>query len=79
MNHLTRHLESQDVLPESQCGFRPGRSTVDMNFATCQLQEKCREQNVGLDSNFVHLTMAFDMVEDYVEVQLPQHLHHHGL
>ncbi|XP_020604539.1 uncharacterized protein LOC110043431 [Orbicella faveolata] len=30
------------VYPESQCGFRAGRSTVDMIFSLHQLQEKCR-------------------------------------
>ena len=32
------------VYPESQCGFRAGRSTVDMIFSLRQLQDKCREQ-----------------------------------
>ena len=31
---------SENNLPEAQCGFRPGRSTVDMIFAMRQLQEK---------------------------------------
>ena len=46
LNHLNAHLE-RDVLPESQCGFCAGRGTADMIFAARQLQEKCREQNVG--------------------------------
>ena len=32
------------ILPESQCGFRSSRSTVDMVFSLRQLQEKCVEQ-----------------------------------
>ena len=33
------------VYSESQCGFRAGRSTIDMIFSVRQLQEKCQEQN----------------------------------
>ena len=61
LNRLTDHLE-QGLLPESQCGFRRGRGTVDMIFAARQLQEKCQEQNVNLYSTFVDLTKAFDTV-----------------
>ena len=31
------------VYPESQCGLRAGRSTVDMIFSPRQLHEKCQE------------------------------------
>ena len=50
------------VLPESQCGFRSSRSTIDMIFSLRQLQEKCREQNKPLHIAFVDLTKAFDTV-----------------
>ena len=50
------------VLPESQCGFRSGRSTIDMIFAARQLQEKCREQHQDLYLAFVDLAIAFDTV-----------------
>ena len=50
------------VYPESQCGFRPGRSTIDMIFSIRQLQEKCREQRQPLFIAFVDLTKAFDLV-----------------
>ena len=50
------------VYPESQCGFRSGRSTIDMVFSVRQVQEKCREQNKPLHMAFVDLTKAFDMV-----------------
>ena len=62
LNRLQDHLETKTLLPESQCGFRRGRGTVDMIFAARQLQEKCREQNVGLYTTFVDLTKAFDTV-----------------
>ena len=53
---------AERVYPESQCGFRAGRSTIDMIFSLRQLQEKCREQNMPLYLAFVDLTKAFDTV-----------------
>ena len=53
---------AERVYPESQCGFRAGRSTVDMVFSLRQLQEKCREQNLPLYIAFIDLTKAFDLV-----------------
>ena len=50
------------IYPESQCGFRSGRSFVDMIFYVRQLQEKCREQQQPLYIAFIDLTKAFDMV-----------------
>ena len=53
---------SEQTLPEAQCGFKPGRSTVDMIFAVRQFQEKCIEQNKTLYSVFIDQTIAFDTV-----------------
>ncbi|KAI8516527.1 hypothetical protein Bbelb_051080 [Branchiostoma belcheri] len=50
------------VYPESQCGFRSERSTIDMIFSLRQLQEKCREQRQPLFIGFIDLTKAFDLV-----------------
>ena len=50
------------IYPESQCGFRAKRSTVDMIFSIRQLQEKCKEQNMPLYVAFIDLTKAFDLV-----------------
>ena len=50
------------VYPESQCGFRAGRSTIDMIFSVRQLQEKCQEQNKPLFLAFLDLKKAFDLV-----------------
>jgi hypothetical protein len=61
LNRLNAHLD-QGLLPESQCGFRKERGTVDMIFAARQLQEKCQEQHVCLYTTFVDLTKAFDTV-----------------
>ena len=61
---LTRLLEhvADLVLPESQCGFRCGCSTIDMIFVARQLEEKCREQHEDLYLTFIDLTKAFDTV-----------------
>ena len=53
---------AEEVYPESQCGFRPGRSTIDMIFSIRQLQERCREQRQPLFIAFIDLTKAFDLV-----------------
>ena len=55
-------LLADRVYPESQCGFRSERSTIDMVFSLRQLQEKCREQRRPLYLAFIDLTKAFDLV-----------------
>ncbi|XP_048583704.1 uncharacterized protein LOC125563054 [Nematostella vectensis] len=60
LNRLQKLAER--VYPESQCGFRSNRSTVDMIFSLRQLQEKCREQQRPLFVAFIDLTKAFDSV-----------------
>ena len=62
LNRLNEHLEQSGLQPESQCGFRKDRGTIDMIFTARQLQEKCQEQNVDLYMTFVDLTKAFDTV-----------------
>ena len=59
---MNEHLEWSGLLPESQCGFRKNRGTIDMIFTARQFQEKCQEQNVDLYMTFVDLTKAFDTV-----------------
>ena len=54
---FARIILSEASLPEAQCGFRPGRSTVR------HVQEKCLEQNLDLYSVFIDLTKAFDTVK----------------
>ena len=39
---------AEEILHESQCCFRANRGTMDMVFVLHQVQEKCREQNMGL-------------------------------
>ena len=50
------------VLPDSQCGFRGDRGTVDMIFTAQLLMEKTREQHQDLFFAFVDLAKAFDTV-----------------
>ena len=59
---------AERVYPDSLCGFRAGRSTIDMIFSVRQLQEKCREQQMPLYIAFIDLRSlsiypkAFDLV-----------------
>ena len=62
LNRLSKHIGNIGLIPESQCGFIPGRGTTDSSFALRQLQEKCRLQNQDLYLLFIDLTKAFDTV-----------------
>ena len=62
LNRLVSSV-SEDILPESQCGFRSNRSTADMIFAARQLLEKSREQRRDLYMAFIDLSKAFDSVD----------------
>ena len=50
---------AEDILPESQCGFRRGRGCTDMVFVARQL---VREHNDTLYILFVDLKKAYDSV-----------------
>ncbi|PFX23927.1 putative uncharacterized transposon-derived protein F52C9.6 [Stylophora pistillata] len=52
---------AERVYPESQCGFRSNRSTVDMILSLRQLQERCKEQQQPLYIVFIDLTKALDL------------------
>ena len=62
LNRLYKHIDDIGVVPESQCGFRSGRGTTDMNFALRQIQEKCRLHGQDLYLVFIDLTKAFDTI-----------------
>ena len=61
LDRLSQHITPK-VVPESQCGFRPNRSTIDMIFSLGQIQEKCLEQDQRLYIVFVNFTKASDTV-----------------
>ena len=54
---------AEEVLTESQCGFRRERSTIDMIFSLRQIQEKAIEQYQELYIVFVDFRKAFDSVD----------------
>ena len=58
---LVKHV-SEDLMPETQCGFRQGRSTADMIFVSRQVLEKSREQHRDLYLGNIDLAKAFDTV-----------------
>ena len=62
LKRLIQHV-SEDLMPETQCGFRQNRSTSDMIFAARQILEKSREQYRDLHMCFIDLSKAFDTVE----------------
>ena len=61
LNRLNCRITPQ-ALPETQCGFRSGRSAMDMIFSLRQVQEKCLEQNMPLYAVFIDFSKAFDTV-----------------
>ena len=61
---LQRRLQvlAEEVLTESQCGFRRGRSCSDMVFTMRQLVEKSWEHSAKLFVTFIDLQKAYDSV-----------------
>ena len=57
---LRAHIEQQ--LSESQCGFRPGRGTIDQIAALRLYLEKCWEHNIDQYVCFLDLEKAFDRI-----------------
>lgn len=53
---------AEEVLPESQCGFRKGRSCADMIFVVRQLVEKSLEHKTKSFFTFIDLKKAYDSV-----------------
>ena len=53
---------AEEVLPDSQCGFRRGRGCVDMIFCVRQMIEKAVEHNTKIFMLFIDLRKAYDLV-----------------
>ena len=61
LNRLSTHI-TPEVVPETQCGFRGNRNTVDMIFCLRQVQEECTEQDRPRYMVFVDFSKAVDAV-----------------
>ena len=59
---LVAHIECKGILPETQCGFRAGRGTVDMIFTLRMALELARVKKTDLHVVFVDLMKAYDSV-----------------
>lgn len=59
--HRLINTTTEDLLPESQCGFGKNRSRMDMIIIARQLQEKSRKHKQDLFMAFVDLSKAFDI------------------
>ena len=59
---LVAHVERKEILPETQCGFRVGRGTVEMIFTLRMALELARVKKIDLYVVFVDLMKAYDSV-----------------
>ena len=60
---LSEYCERVGILPEEKGGFRPNRSTTDMMFGICRLQELARKKRIPLYGCLIDLTKAYDSVD----------------
>ena len=57
--------QAEEVLPDSQHGFRQGRGCVDMIFCARQLIEKAIEQNTKIFILFIDIKKAYNSVSNH--------------
>jgi hypothetical protein len=60
LHRVAAQVEEQ--LHEAQCGFRPGRGTVDAMFVLRSLSAACGEHNTCLAKAYIDLTKAYDSI-----------------
>ena len=53
---------AEEILGDSQCGFRTNRSTIDHIFTIRQTQEKAYEYNIQLHNLYIDFKQALDSV-----------------
>ena len=61
-SRLQDYAEGHGLLPEWQCGFRAGRSTIDMIFTIRMILERANHRKVPLFLLLVDLIKAYDSV-----------------
>ena len=59
---LSEYCERVGILPEEQSGFRSNRSTTNMMFVICRLQELARKKRIPQYVCFIDLTEAYDYI-----------------
>jgi len=64
LNRLLRLSKKvPECIPVSQCGFVPGRSTIQASFIDRGLASECRSRAQSLFKCYVDLTKAYDRVD----------------
>ena len=60
LKRLIKYI-AEELMPETQCGFRQNRSTSEMIFVARQTLEKSSEQQQNLYICFIDLSNAFEI------------------
>lgn len=61
-NRLQKHIEGNDLLTESQFGFRKNHSTIDAIFTFTGIAQLKRKQGQKMYTCFIDLSAAFDTI-----------------
>ena len=59
-SRLSNYCETEGLLLEEQCGFRPARPAIDTLFVVRRLQELGRQRKIPLYVCFIDLQKAYD-------------------
>ena len=72
-SRLSNYCETDRLLPEEQCGFRPARPTIGMLFEVRRLHELGRQRKIPLYVCLVDLQRAYDSVDRELLWEVPTH------